>query len=221
MGERLRGHHAASWAAIGAAGGAIVVASLLPAIRIGIGGFVGAGATQRSFRYEAEASFAGDLRPYGLVPLVVGLLLVGGAVLGILRGSRPWLVAGAFALAVVLGLFVLWSSEQIVWTDGGVIGYESPQLLVQPALDELQDEARRSPEARNPGWELSGGEHGYAARGLAGWHVLPYAALALLWLTGYRLARLFLRPWASVWLVIGTTAFVLVWLVFRALSRSE
>jgi hypothetical protein len=41
------------------------------------------------------------------------------------------------------------------------------------------------------------------------------------WLTGYRLARLHFRPWASVWIVAGGTFAVLLWLFLRALRGLE
>ena len=101
-----------------------------------------------------------------------------------------------------------------------VIAYESPHggPLLQPALDDLKAEARASPEARNPGWTL-GGEHNFSSRGLTAWRVFLWATLALLWLTGYRLSRLALRPLASVSLVAAATAAIFAWLVLRSLTR--
>src|SRR4029453_4675284 len=64
--------------------------------------------------------------------------------------------------------------------------------------DELHAEARASSEARNPGWELIGGEDGFSSRGLTAWRVFLWSALALLWLTGYRLSRLGPPPLGSV-----------------------
>ena len=78
---------------------------------------------------------------------------------------------------------------------------------------------RAAPEAREPDWTLLGGEHGYAARGLTAWRVFVWSAVALLWLTGYRVARLALRPVPSALLVAATTVGVLAWLVLRALTN--
>ena len=68
--------------------------------------------------------------------------------------------------------------------------------------------------------KLLGGEDGFSSRGLTGWRVFLWSALALLWLTGYRLSRLALRPLASVSLVAAATAAIFVWLVLRSLTRS-
>ena len=137
-------------------------------------------------------------------------------------GSRLWLVVASFAVAVALALLVFDTEDQrLSWAGPGVVGYESPHggPLLQPALDELQAEARASSEARNPGWKLTGGEHGFSSRGLTAWRVFLWSVLALLWLTGYRLSRLALRPVASVSLVAVATAAFFVWWVLRTLTR--
>src|SRR6187551_1436853 len=90
--------------------------------------------------------------------------------------------------------------------------------LLQPALDDLKAQARASSEARDPSWELSGGEDGFSSRGLTAWRVFLWSARALLWLTGYRLSRLALKPLASVCVVAAATAVIYVWLTLRALG---
>lgn len=212
VGERLRGHHVLSWSAVGVAAAALVVACFVASLEIAISAFIGAGNEQRGFSYERELALALD----------VGLALVAAAVTGIVVGSRPWLVVASFAVAVALGLLVFDTEDQrLSWAGPGVVGYESPHggPLLQPALDELQAEARASSEARNPGWKLTGGEHGFSSRGLTAWRVFLWSVLALLWLTGYRLSRLALRPVASVSLVAAATAAFFVWLVLRTLTR--
>jgi hypothetical protein len=225
MRERLRGNHALSWTAIGVLGAAVVVACFLAGFEIAIEAYIGAGDAQRGFRYERELTLAGDLRPLGLLPLAGGAALVAAGIAGVVLGSRTWLVVASFVVAVALALLVFDLEDRRLegWSDSGVIGYESPHggPLLQPALDELNADARASSEARQPGWTLLGGEHGFRARGLEGWQLFLRSALALLWLTGYRLARLHFRPWASIWLVLGATAAILVWLVLRALSGLE
>jgi hypothetical protein len=219
--ERSRNTHALSWAGIGLAGAAVVVACFLPTFEIAIEASIGAGSEQRSFRYSRALTLAGDLRPFGLLPLAAGLALVGAAVAGLHRGTWRWLVVASFVLASALAILVFDTEDRrLGWTgDAGVVGYEEPNggPLFQPALDDLHTMARRSPEAREAGWEL-GGENWYAARGLDGWRIFLWSSLALVWLTGYRLARLQLRPAASTALVVSVTAAVLVWLVVRALS---
>jgi hypothetical protein len=222
VGERLRSHHVLSWSAVGVAAAALVVACFVASLEIAISAFIGAGNEQRGFSYERELALAFDVGWPGPLALVAGLALVAAAVTGIVVGSRPWLVVASFAVAVALGLLVFDTEDQrLSWAGPGVVGYESPHggPLLQPALDELQAEARASSEARNPGWELTGGEHGFSSRGLTAWRVFLWSVLALLWLTGYRLSRLALRPVASVSLVAVATAAFFVWWVLRSLTR--
>jgi hypothetical protein len=223
VGERLRSHHVLSWSAVGVAAAALVVACFIPSLEIAISAFIGAGNDQRGFRYERELALAFDVGWPGPLALVAGLALVVAAATGIVVGSRPWLVVASFAVAVALGLLAFDTEDQrLSWAGpGGVVGYESPHggPLLQPALDELKAEARASREARDPGWTLTGGEHGFSSHGLAAWRVFLWSVLALLWLTGYRLSRLALGPLASMSLVAAVTAAFFVWWVARTLTR--
>ena len=212
--------HPLGWAAIGIAAVTAAVACFLPAFELAIEATIGAGDEQRGFRYTAELTLVSDLRPAGLLPLAAALALAAAAVAGIALGSRPWLVVAAFVVACALGVLVLDTEDNTQWAGpGGVVGYEEPHggLILQPAVDDLQDRARRSPEAQEPGWELLA-ENGYSSRALGGWMLLRWATIALLWLTGYRLARLALGAIGSVVAVAVTTVAVLVWLVLRDLS---
>jgi hypothetical protein len=223
MFRRLRAHHALSWSAIGLGGLVLGAACLQPAFELRIGAFVGAGSTQRSFDYAHRLTVAGSSWR-GALLVVAGLAFVAAAAVGVARGSRAWLVLGSAALAVALLALAIDTQGRLDWADGaGVIGYESPHggPLLQPALDELKADARRSPEARDPSWTLTGGEHGYAGRGLRGWKIVLSASVVLAWLTGYRVARLRLGRWASVGLVAGLTFATLVWLVLRSLGGLE
>lgn len=155
MGERLRSHHVLSWSAVGVAAAALVVACFVASLEIAIEAFIGAGNEQRGFTYERELALASfDVGWPGPLALVAGLALVAAAVTGIVVGSRPWLVVASFAVAVALALLVFDTEDQrLRWAGpGGVIGYESPHggALLQPALDELQAEARASSEAPQP-----------------------------------------------------------------------
>jgi hypothetical protein len=214
--------HPLGWAAIGLAAIGVVVSCVLPAFELAIEGFIGAGSEQRGFRYTSELTLAGDLRPGGLLPLAAALALVAAAVAGMALGSRWWLVFGSLAVACSLGVLVLDTEERLDWPEGGVIGYDEPSggPLLQQGVDELQARARRSPEAQEPGWELLA-ENGYAARGRIGWTVLRWSALALFWLTAFRLARLRLGVAWSVVIVAAVSLAIAAWLFFRALSRLE
>lgn len=221
--ERLRGHHVLSWTAIGVTASVLVVACFVPSLEIVMEASIGAGNEQRGFHYERQLALAFDVGWPGPLAVVAGVALVAAAVTGIVLGSRTWLVVASFVVAVALALLVFDTEDQrLSWAGaGGVIGYESPHggPLLQPAVDDLKAQARASPEARDRGWELTGGEDGFSSRGLTAWRAFLWSALTLLWLTGYRLARLALRPWASVGLVAAATAVIFVWLVLRALTR--
>jgi hypothetical protein len=224
MFERLRAHHALSWAAIGLAAIAAAVACLLPAFEVRLEASIGAGDTQRAFDYVRTVSIVGG-SDFGLLVLAAALFLVAAAVTGIAIASRPWLVVASFVVAVALLLLIfdVEDNDRLRWPGrAGVIGYESPNggLLLQPTLDDLKAEARSSPEAHEPGWELSGEDY-YAAQGVEGWQLFLWSALLLGWLTAYRLARLHFRPWASVWIVIGSSAAIFAWIFIRALGNLE
>lgn len=229
MRDQLRGTDVLGWAATGVAAAAVVVASVLPAVGLAIHAYIGAGATQRTFRYARDFSFAGDLRWLGLVPLVAGLLLLAAATLAVDRGSRAWIVLGSFTVALGLGWFALATSERLGGEAHAVGEYHGVHGVLQPGLRELQAEARRWPEARDPGWTLIGEEsadasaNGYSADGLAGWKVLAAATIVLLWLTAYRVARRRLRLGArgSIVAVSSATVVSWAWILLRALNRSE
>ena len=158
----------------------------------------------------------------GFAILTLGLALVTLGVVGAVRRLPVWSSVAAFVLALVLLLVVFDTEDRRLGWPGahGVIGHEESNAgpLLGSPFDELKRTARRSGEGAEPGWTLSGGEHGYAARGLDGWHVFFWSTLCLCWLTGYGLARLWLGPWASGLIVLFATVGVFVWLVLRGLA---
>ena len=221
---RLRGHDAASWAAIIAAAAAVLVTCLVPAVQIAVEASIGAGFEQRSFRYDRTLTLAADAGWPGSLAAVAAAGLLGIGMAAVFLGSRPGLVVAAFVLATALGVLVFdMEDRRLYWAgDRGVVGYDEPTggPLLQPALDDLKAEARSSPEAREPGWALSG-ENYFSSRGLGPWRVFLWSALALLWLAGYRLARLACGRWASLAIVAGATVAVAAWLVLRGFSRLQ
>jgi hypothetical protein len=221
--DGIRARHTLSWVAIGIAAGALVATCFLAAFEVRIEASIGAGSDQRTFSYERELVIAHDLLPFGLLPLAAGLFLVACSAVGVLRGSRPALVVAAFLVAVALGVLVLHTEDRLGWPGAhGVIGYEERQGgLLAPGLDDLHAAARRSPEARDPGWTLTGDANGYAARGLDAWRLFMWSTFALLWLTGFRLARLRFGLLASTLLVVAASLAVMAWLVLSALSNLQ
>jgi hypothetical protein len=215
--------HLLGWVAIGVAAAAAAVACFLPAFELAIEASIGAGEEQQSFRYADELTIATHLLPFGLLPLAAAVALLVAAAAAVVLGSRTWLVVAAFAVACGLGILVYDTDERLQWVSaGGVVGYEEPSggPLLQPALDDLEARARSSPEAQEPGWELFS-ENGYASRGLRGWDVMKWSALALFWLTAYRLARLRLGVFTSVLAVAATSAALVVWVFWRWLNETE
>ncbi len=205
--------------------GAVValVACFLPAFQIAIEAYIGAGDEQRGFTYERELTLIRATPWSLLVPAGAVALLAVGA-LAVVKGDRPWLVAASCVIALLSLRASLGVVQALDWGDGvGVIGYEEPSggRLLQPSIDELRDDARASPEAADPGWELLGGEHGFRARGLVGWQLLQPVIAGLALLTTYRTFRLFLRPTVAVSVTTAATLVVLVWLFLRALSGLE
>jgi hypothetical protein len=215
----------AGWIAVSLAAATLVVASFVPAFELAIEASIGAGADQEGFRYDRRFSMALDLAPVGVLPVVAAIFAVVAGVFGAIRRPPPWLVVTTFVVAAALVLLVFDTEDKrLQWAGShGVVGYESDNggPLLGPGLDDLHAEAEASPEAQRPGWELVGGEHGYASRGLVSWRVFLWSTLALVWLSGYQLARLRLRPVASVVLVAGVSLLVTVWLVLRALTRLQ
>jgi hypothetical protein len=208
--------------AIAIAAGALCVACFLPSFRLAIEAFIGAGAEQRGFRYERDVSIVPDSGAVGFSVLSLGLALVGLGIAAAMRRLPVWSSVAAFVIALVL-LLVAFDTEdrRLGWPGAhGVIGHEEPNagpLLGKP-FEELKRSARQSPEGAEPGWTLSGSAHGYAARGLAGWHIFLWTTLSLCWLTGYGLARLRLGPWVSGLVVVFATVGILIWLVLRGLA---
>jgi hypothetical protein len=191
---------------------------------IGIGAYIGAGNEQRGFDYDRELTPVTDLRPWSLLMLAAALVLLATSVTALIWGNRPILVLLACAVALFSLRAVLDVDDRLGWGEsGGVVGYEEPHggPLLQPAIDELKADARRSPEAAEPGWTLLGGEHGYRARGLDAWWLLLRLTIVVSILTSFRVSRLFLRPWPAVAVTAVGTFAVLVWIVVRALSGLE
>jgi hypothetical protein len=216
MRRRLRG------VSVAIAAGVLCVSCLLPTFQIAVEAFVGAGSAQRSFRYERQLSIVPDSGFAGALVLAAGLTLFALGVAGAARGWDAW--PSAASLVVALGLLVLvfdTEDHRLGWPGPhGVIGHEEKTAgpLLARGLDDLKRDAGASREAAEPGWTLSGGEHGYAARGLSGWSSFLWATLALCWLTGYGVIRLRLGPWASAGTVAAVSFFLLVWLVLRGLA---
>jgi hypothetical protein len=191
---------------------------------IGIGAYIGADLEQRGFDYDRVLTAVTDLRPWSLLMLAAALVLLLTSVTALIWGNRPILVLLACAIALLSLRAVLDVDDRLGWPgSGGVIGYEEPKggPLLQPAIDELKADARRSPEAGEPGWTLSGGEDGFRARGLDGWWLLLRLTIVVSVLTAFRVSRLLLRPWPAVALTAVGTFVVFALILLHTLGRTE
>jgi hypothetical protein len=214
--DRARG------AAVAVAAGAVCVSCLVPAFQLAIEAFIGAGAAERGFRYERSVTIVPDSGASSAAVLALGLALVALGIVGAVRGWVGWSSVAAFLLALVLLLLVFDTEDRRLEWPGphGVVLHEEATAgpLLGDAFEELKRRARRSPEASQASWTLSGGEHGYAARGLSTWRVFLWSTLVLGWLTGYGVLRLRLGAWTSAAIVAVATFAAFVWLALRALG---
>jgi hypothetical protein len=214
----------ACWAVIGVAALAAAVACTRPMFEIGIGAYIGGGDEQRGFDYDRVLTPLTDLRPWSLVMLAAALILLVTTVVALIWGNRPILVLVACAVALLSLGAALNIDDRLGWVElGGVVGYEEPHggRLLQPAIDELKADARRSPEAQEPGWELVGGKYGYRSRGLDAWWLVLRLTIVVSILAAFRGCRLFVRFWPAVAFTVVGTFGALVVLIFQALSRTE
>ena len=164
---RLPDRGIACWATVGIAGLAAAVVCFRPMFEIGIGAYIGADLEQRGFDYDRVLTAVTDLRPWSLLMLAAALVLLLTSVTALIWGNRPILVLLACAIALLSLRAVLDVDDRLGWPgSGGVIGYEEPKggRLLQPAIDELKADARRSPEAGEPGWTLLGWRRRVTAR---------------------------------------------------------
>lgn len=213
------------WLACAAGGVLVLVACALPTIEIGQGAYIGAGDTQRSFDYDRTIHFATYVRPGSLLFLLGALVLAVASVAGIRRGPHRLLVLVAAAVSIAFVVETIRIGDELRWGDGGVYTCSEGTLercvpFIAPAVRDLQADIRRSPEAREAGFELLEVE-GYRARGKLGWWVILWSSIVLAGVTAFRAFMLFLRPlWAGVAVALCGLA-VLVYLLLEAFENLE
>ena len=190
--ERIRRNARSQYGpAIGLAAAAAVVACFLPAFEIAVEAIIGAGVEQRSFRYTRELTLAGDLRPFGLLPLaaatrarrVRGRRGSSAGHPAVARGRRPSCSRAALADA---RLRHRGQATRLDRATRASIGYEEPNggPLLQPALDDLQDDGARARRRRRSRAGSSGASTGTPPAGSTAGQLFTWSALALGWLTG-------------------------------------
>jgi hypothetical protein len=213
------------WLVCALGGALVLLGCLVPTIEVAQEAIVGAGDAQESFDYERTLRFAGYRQPGALLFLLGGaalLLLSAGA---LLRGSHTVLILAAAALSIAFVAETVRISDDLQWgDDAGLYACDVPLERCVPfiarATRDLQDEIRRKPEARRPGFELLA-EDGYRARGETGWSLILWSSIVLACVTVYRAFLLILRPvWAGV--ALGVCALLtLAYLFLQALEGLE
>jgi hypothetical protein len=208
-----------AWGAIAVIGGALVGACVVPVFEVAID----AGASTGAYRYEEEVNIAWDAGLLGVALLVAAVLVITAALVALRGRARPWLAAGT--LLVSFGLFAAqgvgtggvtrWSDDAEVYADQG----GGP--VIEAAVARLRARAQASPEAQDPTWSLEGDEDTFGLRRRGGGTLLVLSSLALFWMAGYRVARLWLSRWLAVLVLAGVTIVAIVWAFIALLGELE
>ena len=210
-----------SWAVVVLACLVGLVALTLPAFELAVVVSADLGDGFRQIYHVRKPAFVPDLWPESAVALLATLsvVLVGVAALS----SRRW--EGVAVLASLVALFGVVAAasieDQLVWPrGGGAIGFEEERAgsLLEPVVDDLRSDARRSPEARTPGAFVGGGTTGYNGRGLIGWSILKVVLGVVWFVTVYRTFRLVARREKAAAATIAASGVLWVVLIFQALS---
>jgi len=221
---KLRANDAARWGLFGALAVVALGCCLLPTIRLGVGGYVGAGTSQRTYDLDRSVRLVPDLLARSLVLVVPALVALAACLGGLAYGSRRVIAIAAFAggLALAVGAYRVETHLTFI-ESGAVVGCDQPcaGFVLEPEVREIQADLLRSPAGRQQGFAFTGTPYSYRAHPLGPWWVLLGTGLALGPIGGYGLARLAVRPWPAVVAVGAASFLVFAWLLLRALSRME
>jgi hypothetical protein len=211
------------WAALGLLASVVLVCCAFPTIRLGVGGFIGGGESQRTFDLDRDVALVPGLLPRSLVVVIPALALLGTAIAGLRLGSLRPVALAAFAAGVALAVAVYRVETHLTFIEpGAVIGCDHPctGFALGPGVQDVRRRLLQSPPGHRPGFELTGGRYGYRAHPHPAWWPLLGASIALGLVGGYALARLTLNPWPAIGVVVVAAFAVLVWLFLRALGES-
>ena len=193
-GARIRiDGYTAGWAVVVLACLVGLVALMLPAFQLAVVVSADLGEGFRDTYHVRKSAFVPDLWPTSAVAVLATLavLALGVAALSSRKREGVAVLASLVALFGVVAAFSI--EDQLVWPKGGgAIGFEEKRagVLLAPAVEELQRDARRSPEARTAGAFVVGGTNGYNGRGLIGWSMLKVVLGVVWFVTVYRTFRL-------------------------------
>ena len=214
-----------AWGAIAVVGGALVAACVVPAFEVAIEGQTGSGDFEVSTRYEEEVNVAWDAGLLGVALLVVAVLVIAAALVAWRWDrARPWLAVGTLLVSVALFAVQGFGTSGVTrWSEDRVTLYpdQDADPLIEAAVARLQARAEASPEAQDPTWRREGGEDRFGLRRRAGDTLLFWSSLALFWLAGYRVARLWLNRWLALLVLAGVTTAGIVWVVIDLLDALE
>lgn len=179
------------WTAAALGGGACVVATLLPAFRVRLEASIGGGEAQQTFDYVRTWSLLEYRTGPAFAAVVASVLLMVVAVAGLRAGTSTALLVAVGVIALGLSVF----STTAGFNEGsiGASGQEScPSWsgcggpVLGPAVRELHSDALRTPEAKDPDYELL---PGYAAAPRLGWLVIEIVAHLILVVAAFALFR--------------------------------
>src|SRR6266545_439748 len=123
----LRAGEALRWAALGLLAAVVLVCCAFPTIRLGVGGFIGGGESQRTFDLDRDVALVPGLLPRSLVVVIPALALLGTAIAGLRLGSLRPVALAAFAAGVALAIAVYRVETHLTFIEhGAVIGCDHP-----------------------------------------------------------------------------------------------
>jgi hypothetical protein len=163
-----------------AAGALILLGSALPTFELYLDASIGAGDSQRVFKYYRDLHLLTYAEPGGLVFPLSGLALLAAGIAGALR-PRCWLVVAAAVLTVPVFVQAVKTVDYAKSPDGGVYACEQPELercvgYLAPAVGDFRADILRKPEARHADY-LGPERSSYSIEPLTGWRIVGWSVV--------------------------------------------
>ena len=163
-----------------AAGALILLGSALPTFKLYLDASIGAGDSQRVFKYCRDLHLLTYAEPGGLVFPLSGLALLAAGIAGALR-PRRWLVVAAAVLTVPVFVQAVKTVDYAKSPDGGVYACEQPELercvgYLAPAVGDFRADILRKPEARHADY-LGPERSSYSIEPLTGWRIVGWSVV--------------------------------------------
>jgi hypothetical protein len=163
-----------------AAGALILLGSALPTFKLYLDASIGAGDSQRVFKYYRDLHLLTYAEPGGLVFPFSGAALLAAGIAGALR-PRRWLVVAAAVLTVPVFVQAVKTVDYAKSPDGGVYACEQPELercvgYLAPAVGDFRADILRKPEARRADY-LGPERSSYSIEPLTGWRIVGWSVV--------------------------------------------